>query len=260
MKISIITTTYNSGETLRDTLDSILKQTYRDWECIIVDGGSTDTTLDIVREYELRFDGRMRWLSEPDKGLYDAMNKGIRMATGDVVGILNSDDFYSSDNVLSSVAENMENPNVDAVYGDVHYVRATNLQKCIRYFSSRSFRRWKMRMGFIPAHPSFYCRRAVYEKYGAFDETFEIAGDFENLLRLIFVHRIKTQYLSLDFVTMRVGGVSSSGLKSYKQGFKEHLRAYRKNGVYSNVLLESIRYVCRIFDLMIQRLKQLFDK
>ncbi len=260
MTISIITATYNSDKTLRDTLDSVLRQTYSDYEHIIIDGASSDDTLMIVREYEAHYKGRLRYISEPDKGLYDAMNKGVRMATGDVVGILNSDDFYSSDGVLSLVAENMENPNIDAVYGDVHYVRATNLQKCIRYFSSHSFRRWKMRMGFIPAHPSFYCRRAVYEKYGAFDETFEIAGDFENLLRLIFVHRINIQYLPLDFVTMRIGGASSSGLKSYKQGFKEHLRAYRKNGVYSNVLLESVRYICRIFDLTIQKLKKLFDK
>ncbi len=260
MTISIITATYNSGKTLRDTLDSVLRQTYSDYEHIIIDGVSSDDTLVIVREYEARYKGRLRYISEPDKGLYDAMNKGLALALGDVVGILNSDDFYTSDDILEQVASAMSDTSIDAVYGDIHYVNDGDLTKCVRYYSSKSFRRWQMRLGFIPAHPSFYCRRAVYEKYGAFDETFEIAGDFENLLRLIFIHRIKVQYLPLDFVTMRIGGASSSGLKSYKQGFKEHLQVYRKNGVYSNVLLESVRYICRILDLTIQKLKQLFDK
>ena len=122
MKITIITATYNSGVTLRDTIESVLSQTYLDYEHIIVDGKSKDATLDIIREYEPRYQGKLRWISEPDKGIYDAMNKGIRMATGDVVGLLNSDDFYTSNDVLEHVARALSDPNVDAIYGDIHYV------------------------------------------------------------------------------------------------------------------------------------------
>ena len=154
MKISVITATFNSGKTLRDTIESVLRQTYRDIEYIIVDGASRDDTLDIIREYEPMFGGRMRWISEPDRGIYDAMNKGIGMATGAVVGLLNSDDFYTDECVLERVAA--EIMDVDAVYGDIHYVDDGDLTKCVRYYSSKGFRRWKMRMGFMPAHPSFY--------------------------------------------------------------------------------------------------------
>lgn len=203
MTISIITATFNSGATLRDTIESVLAQDYNDIEYIIVDGASKDNTLDIIREYEPRFNGRMRWISEPDKGLYDAMNKGIMMATGDVVGILNSDDFYSSTDILSTVAR--EITDVDAVYGDIHYVDPSDLTKPVRRYSSRSFCPWMMRLGFMPAHPSFYCRRSAYQSAGLFDTSFRVAADFEQLLRLIFINRIKTRYLPVDFVTMRTG-------------------------------------------------------
>ena len=192
MKVSVITVTWNSGATLRDTLKSVLRQTYPDIEHIIVDGGSTDNTMALIKEYEPRYNGRMRWISEPDRGIYDAMNKGIRMATGNVVGILNSDDFYTSDNAVETIAQKMECDDVDAVYGDIHYVNISDLKKCVRYYSSRPFRRWWMRFGFMPAHPSFYCRREVYMKYGTFDISYKVAADFENLLRLIFVNKINT--------------------------------------------------------------------
>ena len=162
MKISIVTATFNSSATLRDTIKSVLGQTYRDFEHLIIDGGSKDDTLDIVREYEPQYGGRLRWVSERDRGIYDAMNKGIAMATGDVVGILNSDDFYTSDTVLQAVAEAMQEQSVDAVYGDIHYVNEHDLTRCTRYYSSAGFRRWKMRLGWMPAHPSFYCRKKIY--------------------------------------------------------------------------------------------------
>ena len=244
MKISVITATFNSGKTLRDTIESVLRQTYRDIEYIIVDGASRDDTLDIIREYEPRFGGRMRWISEPDRGIYDAMNKGIGMATGAVVGLLNSDDFYTDECVLERVAA--EIMDVDAVYGDIHYVDDGDLTKCVRYYSSKGFRRWKMRMGFMPAHPSFYCRRTVYTRFGLFDTDFRVAADFEQLLRLIFVNNIKTKYIPKTFVTMRTGGASTSGLSSHKQIYHDHMMAYKVNGVYSNCMLESMRYMCKI--------------
>lgn len=253
MTISIITATYNSSRTLTDTLESVLRQSYTDIDYVIVDGGSKDNTLDIIRQYEPRFGGRMRWISEPDKGIYDAMNKGIRMATGDVVGLLNSDDFYTSNDVLEKVAKTMSDPNVDAVYGDIHYVNDNDLTRCVRYYSSRVFRRGLMRMGFMPAHPSFYCRRAIYERYGTFDISLRIAADFENLLRLIFVNRIRTKYIPVDFVTMRTGGASSSGMVSHKRILKEHMIAYKQNGVYSNLLLEGLRYLYKIGEIIVSK-------
>lgn len=195
MTISIITATYNSGTTVRDTFESVLSQIFKNIEYIVIDGGSTDDTLKIIREYESRFEGRMRWISERDRGLYDAMNKGIAMATGDVVGILNSDDFYTAPDVLTSVAATLENKTIDAVYGDIHFVRPDNLSRCVRYYSSNIFRPWLMRLGFIPAHPSFYCRKSLYNRYGTFNIDYKIAADFEILLRLIYVHRIHAKYL-----------------------------------------------------------------
>lgn len=244
MKISIITATYNSGETLRDTMNSVLRQDYQDFEHIIVDGLSKDNTMRIVKEMEPLYKGKLKYISEKDQGLYDAMNKGIGMATGDVIGILNSDDFYSSDEILKTIANNITR--VDAVYADIHYVNHDDTTKTVRRYSSKGFRSWKMRMGFMPAHPSFYCKREVYSRFGKFDTSFKIAADFEQLLRLIFINKIQTKYIPMDFVTMRVGGASSSGMASHKQIIKDHMKAYKKNGVYSNYIFEGFRYLYRI--------------
>ena len=251
IKISIITATYNSGNTVRDTIESVLRQTYTDYEYIIKDGGSKDETMDICREYEAKFEGRMKLISAPDKGIYDAMNKGIEAATGDVIGLLNSDDFYTSDDVLQAVADAfVADDKIDAVYGDIHFVKDDDLTNCVRYYSSALFHRRWMRFGFMPAHPSFYCKKACYEKYGYFDTSFKIAADFENLLRLIFIGRIKTQYIPKDFVTMRTGGASTAGFNSRKTIMKEHLRGFKKNGIYSNAFLLSLRYFYKIYELI----------
>ena len=242
MKISIITATFNSGQTVRDTIESVLHQTYEDIEYIIKDGGSKDNTLDICREYESKFGGRMKIISAPDKGIYDAMNNGIEAATGDVVGLLNSDDFYTSNDVLQSVA--------DAFYGDIHFVKDNDLKKCVRYYSSALFKRGWMRLGFMPAHPSFYCKKECYEKLGYFDTSFKVAADFENLLRLIYKGKINTEYIKKDFVTMRTGGASTAGFASRKTIMKEHLRGLKKNGIYSNVFLLSLRYFYKIYELI----------
>lgn len=273
MKISIITATFNSGRTVADTLESVLRQDYADYELIVKDGGSRDNTLDVCRSYEARFGGRLRIIAESDRGIYDAMNQGIAAATGDVVGILNSDDFYTAPDILSTVAAAFAaNRAIDAVYGDVHYVDEADTSRLVRYYSSRRFSRWQMRLGFMPAHPSFYCRRAVYERFklnaaaiegfkgnpdcAYFNTTYRIAADFENLLRLIFVNRIATRYIARDFVTMRTGGASSSGMQSHKVIIREHLRAYRENGVRSNILLEALRYPFKIAELLLGKLSR----
>lgn len=248
MKISIITPTYNSSATIQDTINSVLSQSFLDFEHIIVDGGSKDNTVDIIKESEPLYNGKLKWVSEPDKGIYDAMNKGIKMASGDIVGILNSDDFFSSPEVLSKINENILG--LDAIYGDIHYVNPDDLSKPVRYYSSAGFNVKKMKMGFMPAHPSFYCRKEVFDKVGLFDTEFKVAADFEFLLRALYVNGIKTKYIPFDFVTMRTGGASTSGLSSHKRIFLDHMKAYRKNGVKSNAFLESLRYPSKILELL----------
>lgn len=252
MKISIITTTYNSESTIRDTIESVLSQTYKNIEYIIIDGKSADGTIDIIKEYESKFNGRMRWISESDRGIYDAMNKGIALAEGDVIGLLNSDDFYTSNDVLSIIAKEIEG--VDAIYGDIHYVSPNNLKKCIRYYSSKNFRIWKMRFGFMPGHPSFYCRPKIYKKYGNFDLNFRTAGDFDILLRFLYLKKIKTKYVNKDFVTMRTGGETSSGFQSYKKSYMDRRRIFRKYGLHYNLFMASILYFSKLKDLLIAKL------
>lgn len=273
MKISIVTATFNSGATVRDTLESVLRQNYKNYELIIKDGGSKDNTLDICREYEGAFDGKMKIISCPDKGIYDAMNQGINAATGDVVGLLNSDDFYTSFDVLLAIARQFERtPEIDAVYGDVHYVDWEDTTRLKRYYSSRLFRPGWMRLGFMPAHPSFYCRKSVYDKFrleatniegwkgetdcAYFNTTYKIAADFECLLRLLYVGRIKTAYIWKDFVTMRHGGISSSGTNAHKQINRDHLRTLKENKIYSNIALLSLRYIYKIAELLQGRIRR----
>ena len=256
MKISLITVTYNSCKTLKTTLESVLNQLHTDYEYIIVDGASKDNTVTLIKEYEPRFKNKIKWISEPDKGLYDAMNKGIQMATGDVIGILNSDDFFTSNHILREVSETFEkNESLDAVYGDIHFVNPDNLQKSVRYYSSKIFRRGLMRLGFMPAHPSFYMRKVCFEKYGNYKTDYKIAADFEFLLRVIFKNKIRTQYIPIDMVTMRTGGASTSGLKSHMRIMKEHLRAFRENGIYTNVFILSLRYIYKIGEVLLSKIR-----
>lgn len=255
MTITIITTTYNSAATVRDTFESILNQTYQDIDYIVVDGASTDGTVDIIREYEPRFGGRMRWVSEPDKGLYDAMNKGIAMARGEAIGFLNSDDFYTTPRVLERVNREMEHDHTQAVYGDIHYASPTDLKRCVRYYSSRLFRTSWMRLGFMPAHPSFYCRKEVYDECGTFDISYKVASDFELLLRVLFIHHIPARYIPMDFVTMRTGGTSNAGMQSHRQIMRDHLRALRVNGVRSCLPLLCLRYIYKVGEIIVTRIR-----
>lgn len=248
MTISIITATYNSAATLRDTFESVLAQTYRDIDYWVIDGGSTDDTINIIKEYEPRFCGRMHWISEPDKGLYDAMNKGIQRATGDIVGILNSDDFFTSDDVLKCVADNIIG--TDAVYGDVHFVNPHSLDMCVRYYSSRYFRPWKLRFGYMPAHPSFYVRKWIYEKYGGYDLNYKLAADYDIMVRFFGKYNITSRYISKDFVTMRTGGVSTKSIKNRMILTYEDAKACRRYGIYSNFLMCSVKYLTKIFEFV----------
>ena len=260
MKISVIVATYNSAATLRSTFDSLLRQTYQDYEVVVCDGCSTDGTLAIIDEYRQRFGGRMNCISEPDNGLYEAMNKGISRATGDILGILNSDDFYTSDDILETIAREFEASYLlEAIYGDIHYVHADKLDVPTRYYSSRMFRPWWMRFGFMPAHPSFYCRRELYSIYGKYDTQYKVAADFEQLLRLIYVHKIRTKYIHKDFVTMRTGGASNSGISSHLQITRDHLKALKANGIYSNFFFLSLRYLYKTVEVFVSKVRLHFD-
>lgn len=232
MRISILTATYNSNKTLKYTIGSVLNQSYKEYEYIVVDGASKDGTLDVVKAYEPNFERKLKYISEADRGIYDAMNKGINMSTGDVVGILNSDDFFTSDDVIAKVVEAFAaDDSIDAVYGDIHFVKDENLNKCTRYFSSRYFRPWMLRFGFMPAHPSFYCKKSVFEKYGLYDLQYRTSSDFEMMVRLLWKHKIKTKYLNMDFVTMRAGGESTAGLASKKKVNNDIARSLKAHGI-----------------------------
>lgn len=262
MKISVITATWNSGRTIGDTLRSVFNQSFTNVEHIIKDGGSKDDTLEICKNFEQKYykdecKGRtINILSDKDKGIYDAMNQGVKAATGDVIGILNSDDFYTSDDVLARVAEEFEkNPELEAVYGDIHFVKDENLKKCTRYFSSRYFRPWALRFGFMPAHPSFYVRREVYEKYGLYDLDFRTSSDFEMMVRLFVKEKINAKYINKDFVTMRAGGESTAGLEAKKKVNRDIAGSLKKHGVYSNQFFQSLRYFWRIGEVVYTKIK-----
>ena len=256
MRISIITATYNSSTTLCDTIESVLRQTYTNFEYIIKDGGSKDDTLEICREYEPRFRGRMKIISAPDKGIYDAMNTGIEVATCDVVGILNSDDFYTSNDVLQVITDAFDSDdNLDAVYGDIHFVKDGNMENYTRYFSSRYFKPWMLRFGFMPAHPTFYCRKSVFEKYGLYDLQYRTSSDFDMMVRLFWKNKIRTQYLNMDFVTMRTGGESTAGLASKRRVNNDISRSLKSHGIYTNQAFQAVRYLWRAFELIYTRIK-----
>lgn len=246
--ISIITATFNSAKTLKDTIQSVLRQTNKDFEYLIIDGGSTDETIDIVKSYESEFSGRLKWVSEKDQGIYDAMNKGIKMASGDVVGILNSDDYFTSDDILQTVDNAFKSHEIDAIYGDIHFIRDGNPQKCVRYYSSRMFRPFWLRFGFMPAHPSFYCKREVFEKAGLYSLDYKIGADYEMMVRLFKKYRIMSQYINKDFVTMRTGGASNNNVRSRITIINEDVKACKENGVYTNSLFVMLKFMYKIFE------------
>ncbi len=247
MKVSIITTTYNSEKTLAYTIESVLRQSYHDIEYWIIDGASKDGTVDLIKKYEPLFGGRLFWVSERDRGLYDALNKGIKKSSGDVVGILNSDDFFTSDDVIERMVAGFES-SVDAVYGDVHFVKPNDTETCVRYYSSKHFSPWKMRFGYMPAHPSFYARKSVFDNFGLYSLEYKIASDYDMMVRLFCKYGIKAKYLPIDFVTMRTGGMSTCSISNRLRLTHEDALACRRNGFYSNFFLCSFKYLTKIFE------------
>lgn len=256
MKISLITVTFNSDKTIADTIESVLSQSYTNIEYIIIDGASKDNTVSIIKKYEPKFQGRMIWVSEGDNGLYDAMNKGIEMASGNVIGILNSDDFFTCNDIIEKVAKEFEaDSSLDAIYGDIHFVKNDNLLKCTRYYSSSYFRPWLLRFGFMPAHPSFYVRKEVYQKYGLYDLQFRTSSDFDMMVRLFGKHRINAKYLPMDFVTMRTGGESTAGLKAKIKVNRDIAAALKKHGIFTCQAFQWLRYLWKTLEIIYTRIK-----
>ena len=229
MKISVITVCYNSIATLQDTLESILRQTYPDVESIVVDGASKDGTVELIEKYSHQFSGRMKWLSEPDKGIYDAMNKGIGMATGDVIGFLNADDYYQDENVLKAIARAFAWHGTDAVHGNLHYING--VRDTVRTWRGTEYSPGSFQRGWSAAHPTFYCKKGCFIRYGGFDPSIGSAADFELMLRFIEKNRISTTYIDRDMVFMRTGGSSTSGLRAILRNTRQNKQAFRKNNL-----------------------------
>ncbi|NVZ21664.1 glycosyltransferase family 2 protein [Pseudomonas costantinii] len=247
MKLSIITVCYNSASTIRDTIESVFSQDYGDIEYILVDGGSKDGTQEIIKSYGDRIS---HFVSEPDKGIYDAMNKGVALATGDVIGILNSDDFYESSNSISSVVKAFERrPESDAIFGDVVFVNAPDLQKVTRFYRGNRFIPWKLRFGWMPPHPATFIRKSAYQKVGSYALKYKISADYEFFIRFFLVHRLKYAYINKVLVRMRSGGASTAGLKSSLKLNLEIVDACRTHGIYTNIPMLLLKFPFKLYEL-----------
>lgn len=209
MKITIITVAFNAAETIGDTLQSVASQTYSDIEHILIDGASRDGTMAVVKEKGKHL---AKCISEPDQGIYDAMNKGIALATGDIIGFLNADDFYASSRSLEAIVKAFRDPEIDACYGDLLYVRKNNPSSIVRYWRSSSYKKDSFRKGWCPPHPTFFVRRKIYEKHGGFSLDFKIAADIEIMFRLLELNGIRSVHLPETIIKMRTGGESNKNL------------------------------------------------
>lgn len=240
--ISIITVCYNSEKTIRDTIESVLDQKNCSIEYIIIDGGSKDNTMNIVREYEDKIDVIV---SEKDNGIFDAMNKGIALATSPVVGILNSDDYYLHDTVLADVVQVCADDSIDACYGNIIYVEKDNKDKRVRYWKAGDYKKEKLFGGWVPPHPAFFLKKTVYDQFGVFRTDFKIAADYELMLRLLLKKEISMHYIDKDLVAMRTGGNSGTFFQRFA-GWKEIRRAWKVNGLHPPAGLIFLRVLKKI--------------
>ena len=243
MKVSIITVSFNSAKTIADTIESVLNQDFPDIEYIIVDGHSSDGTVNVIRQYEDRIS---KWISEKDQGMYDAMNKGIAMATGDVIGILNSDDVYINQHVVSDLINLLEKQNAQVVFADLILVDQENRNRVLRYYDSSHFHPKKFRYGWMPAHPTVFVRRELYQAVGPFAIDYQIAADYEMLIRMLAIHKAPYAYLAKPVVRMRAGGASTSGISRNWILNREIVRACKANGIYSNMAMLMLKIPAKL--------------
>tara|TARA_B100001564_G_scaffold263754_1_gene225319 strand:- start:579 stop:1349 length:771 start_codon:yes stop_codon:yes gene_type:complete len=249
LKISIITVAFNSAKTIRDTISSIIKQDYKNVEYIVIDGNSTDETNLIVSEFKENVDVHV---SENDKGIYDAMNKGIKLATGDVIGILNSDDFYPNSYILSNVIKTFNMNKCEAVYGDLVYVNAQNTSKIKRYWQSGPYTTKKLKNGWMLPHPTFFVKSSIYKKFGLYNTSLHMAADYDMIIRLLYKFNISAKYIPMILVKMRVGGASNASIIDRLRANKEDGLAWTKNQLNKP-------YFIRI-KKPLQKIKQFFQK
>lgn len=247
MKFSIITVVYNASATIERTVSSVLSQKNVDIEYIVIDGGSTDGTTDFLKANKKLFDV---FISEPDQGIYDAMNKGIGFATGDIIGFLNADDLYENDEVLSRVLDIFSTRGVQAVYGDVVYFNSESPNKVIRHYRSKFFSPKYLQFGLMPAHPTLFLKKNIYQQYGVFDPKFKIAGDFELIARVFSLNKIFYEYIPATLVRMQLGGISNKNSNSYIIINREIYQACKMNNIETNKLKLMVRYLLKITELM----------
>jgi len=247
MKITIITVVLNNEKTIRDTIESVLNQTYKNIEYIIVDGYSTDNTMNIINEYKDKID---LITQEHPKGVFDSLNKGIELATGDVIGFIHSDDFYLDNLVIQRVFDEFQNKKVDSIFADLLYIKNDNLNKAIRYYSAKHFTPKKVTYGIIPPHPTFFVKSSIYKKYGLYKTDYKVAGDYEMFVRLLYINKISYSYINLPIIKMRIGGLSTGGLKSKLYNNKEVLKSLRDNGVKTNYFVITKKYPIKILEII----------
>jgi glycosyltransferase involved in cell wall biosynthesis len=247
MKVSVVTVVLNNRSHIEDCINSVLIQNYNNIEYIVIDGGSTDGTLDVIKKYEKSIS---RWISEPDQGIYDAMNKGISFASGDIVGILNSDDSYNGNEVLNDIVKEFSKKEIDSVFADLVYVDRDNPDKIVRYYKSDKFNPKRLAYGWIPAHPTFFIKRKYYYQYGLFRTNYKLAADYELLVRLLGKYKLSYSYLPKVIVKMRNHGASTISLRSNWTMFWENIRACRENDIETNVFKICSKYFTKIFQLV----------
>ena len=249
MKISIITAVFNAAGTIEEALLSVARQTHPDVEHIVVDGGSTDGTREIIDRYRHRI---AKVVFEPDRGVYDAMNKGLALASGDVIGFLNADDLYASKDVLSRVVSIMEREGLDALFGDVEFFKPKDPTRTVRRYRSARFSPDQIALGWMPAHPALFLRRRVYESYGHFRTDYRIAGDFEYCARIFHNNTLVYRSLPETLVRMRTGGISTSGWRNTVLLNREVLRACRENGINTNILKIFSKYPAKLMEFLVK--------
>lgn len=247
-KVSLITVSYNSEKTIRDTIESVLLQNYEAIEYIIIDGGSTDSTIEIINSYK---DKIQVVVSEPDRGIYDAMNKGVRFSTGDIIGVINSDDFYPNQEVISTVVETFtQSPNSELVLGAIDFVKTSDIKQSVRKYTTRYFTPKLMRFGIMPPHPAAFIKKSAYLKTGDYKLGYKIAADFDLLLRMLTVNQLPFTRLNQVCVRMRLGGVSTEGVASFKVISRELLQSLSENNIYSNSAFVLLRVFSKIKQLI----------